>query len=293
MKSEIHKEIFDTEPSAMIVLYELILKYESMKSYRFHAGENGYTNEIIFDTNPYSFLPIKAEGFDYANEKLPRPTLTADNTDSFFSLKSRFFKDFIGYEVIRTKTFVKFLDAVNFPNNKNPYGTPTASSYPPERYIINRKTVENANAIQFELVSPLEYENAKIPNRKVVYNTCQWQYRHHIGCGYKGPPATDSKGNLLPYTPLPLATPPSGWVEGFTYNAGTYIQIPPDATSPDTPPRIYVCLNNGTSTSPVSDKVNWVADACPKNISGCRVRFGLNERTNGLPFGGFPGTWQY
>jgi len=291
MKELIHKEIFDVEPSTMIILYELVLKNESMKSYRFHAGENGYENAIIFNAKDYHYIPIKADGFDYANSKLPRPTLTADNTESFFSLKSRFFKDFIGYELIRTRTFVKFLDAANFPNGVNPYGAPTAVSYPPEKYIINRKSLENKQVIQFELVSPLEYENAKIPNRKVVYNACQWQYRHHIGCGYKGLPVTDSKGN--PLSIIGTKTPPDEWKDGDTYNQGNYVQISPDVKSANAPVRVYVCLTNGTSSNPQSDKANWVADACSKNISGCRARFGDTEVINGLPFGGFPGTWQY
>ena len=132
MKELIHKEIFNKEPTSMVVLFELVLKDLNKKSYRFHAGENGYTNAIIFNGKTYHFLPIKAEGFDYSDKKLPRPTITADNTDSFFSLKTRFFKDFIGYELIRTRTFLKFLDAANFPNNVNPYGAPTAVSYPSE-----------------------------------------------------------------------------------------------------------------------------------------------------------------
>jgi|TARA_R110000824_G_scaffold38869_6_gene118268 lambda family phage minor tail protein L len=291
MKELIHKEIFNAEPSAMIVLYELVLKYENMKSYRFHAGENGFENAIIFNKKDYHYIPIRADGFDYGDGKLPRPTLTADNTESFFSLKSRFFKDFIGYELIRTRTFVKFLDAVNFPNNVNPYGSPTATSYPPEKYIINRKNLEDSQTIQFELVSPLEYENAKIPNRKIVYNACQWQYRHHIGCGYKGLPVTDSKGNPLSFNGT--KTPPNEWKDGSVYAQGNYVQISPDRKSPNTPPRVYVCLNDGTSSNPQSDKANWTADACPKNISGCRARFGNTEVVNGLPFGGFPGTWQY
>ena len=291
MKELIHKEIFHSEPTSMVVLFELVLKDLNLKSYRFHAGENGNTNAIIFKGNPYHYIPIKAEGFDYADKKLPRPTISADNTDSFFSLKTRFFKDFIGYEVIRTRTFVKFLDAANFPNGVNPYGSPSSVSYPPEKYIINRKVIENQNEIKFELVSPLEYENAKIPNRKVVYNACQWQYRHHIGCGYKDLPVSDSKGNSLSF--VPTGIPPETWNSLKTYNAGNYVQILPDPSKSNAAPGVYVCLNNATTSNPQNDKVNWIADACPKNISGCRLRFGDKEQTNGLPFGGFPGTWQY
>ena len=291
MKELIHKEIFSSEPTSMVVLFELILKDLNKKSYRFHAGENGHNKEIIFNGKNYHYLPIKAEGFDYADKKLPRPIITADNTESFFSLKTRFFKDFIGYELIRTRTFAKFLDSANFPNNTNPYGTPTAVSYPPEKYIINRKIKEDISVISFELVSPMEYENAKIPNRKIVYNVCQWQYRHHVGCGYNGLPVCDSKGNNLSYNPT--GTPASTWDSSRTYNQGDYVQILPDPAKSNAAPSVYVCLTNTTSSNPQSDKANWIADSCSKNLSGCRARFGDTEVTNGLPFGGFPGTWQY
>ena len=91
MKKNIHKEIFELEPSVMVTLYEIILINESGKKYYFHAGENGFEKDIIFKGNNYYYLPIKAEGFEYEDGKLPRPTITADNTDSFFSLKTRFF----------------------------------------------------------------------------------------------------------------------------------------------------------------------------------------------------------
>ena len=51
MKELIHKEIFHSEPTSMVVLFELVLKDLNLKSYRFHAGENGNTNAIIFKTS--------------------------------------------------------------------------------------------------------------------------------------------------------------------------------------------------------------------------------------------------
>jgi len=290
MEQSIHNEIMELEPSALVILYELVLKGHGA-SYYFHAGENGYTNEIQFQGQSYYYIPIKAEGFDFTDSKLARPTLTADNTDSFFSLKTRFFKDFIGYTFKRTRTFVKFLSDDNFPNNINPFGTPTEVSFPEEKYIINKKTVENKNVIQFELVSPLEKEAAFIPNRKIVYNTCQWKYRSNIGCGYNGLPVTDSKGNFIDFTPT--GTPISLYSSTQSYNSGNYVVVEslPNSSDPD---RVYVCLQDGTiNKDPSTDKTSWIADACPKNISGCRCRFGVNEETDGLPFGGFPGSWQY
>lgn len=291
MNINIHREIMEMEPSSLIVLYEIILKDESGKKYYFHAGENGYGNDIIWKGNNYYYHPIKTEGFDYQDESLPRPTLTADNTDSFFSLKTRYFKDFIGYEFRRIRTFVKFLSNANFPNNTNPYGTPTEDSFPTEKYIINRKTAENSSMIQWELTSPLEKENAFVPNRKVVYNTCQWKYRDSIGCGYGGGvPCTDAKGNTLAVS---SAGSPLEYSPTHTYTRGQYVKIS-NRQDPNLPSKFFVCLaTSSVGINPETNKTVWVEDVCNKTISGCRARFGSNEVNNGLPFGGFPGTYQY
>lgn len=291
MDINIHKEIMSLEPSALVVLFEIILKDDGGKKYYFHAGENGYQNDINYKGNNYYFHPIRAEGFDFAEDSLPRPTITADNTDAFFSLKTKYFKDFVGYEIRRIRTFVKFLNASNFPNNVNPYGSPTEDSFPVEKYIINRKTSENSKMIQWELGSPLEKEHALIPNRKIVFNVCQWGYRSGIGCGYAGgAPVADSKNNKLtvtgPGSPLEYSAT-------ATYNAGQYVKIS-NKNNPSLPAKYFVCLANGTvGANPESDKTKWVEDACSKDVSGCRLRFGGKEASNGLPFGGFPGTWKH
>jgi len=288
MDPSIYNEIHKLEPSTLITLYEIVLK-DHGASYYFHAGENGLNTEIEYQGNSYYYVPIQAEGFDSTDSSLPRPTVTIDNHDSFFSLKTRFFKDFVGYSFKRTRTFVKFLSGNNFPNGVNPYGTPTEVSFPVEKYVVNKKILENQNVIQLELASPLEKENAFIPSRKIVYNTCQWRYRSNIGCGYNGIPQTDGKGNLVNYDGLGV----TGYDPTINYRAGVAVSItaPPDSQDVD---KIFVCLQDDTSGDhPVFHKDKWVLDTCSKNISGCRLRFGAQERTNGLPFGGFPGTWEY
>ena len=45
------------------------------------------------------------------------------------------------------------------------------------------KISENKYFIEFELVSPLEVENYKLPARIMIANYCPWKYRG-IGCRY-------------------------------------------------------------------------------------------------------------
>ena len=53
--SKINKEIFATEPSTVVLLYVVDLKDQG--EYRFHAGENGYNNPIIFNEKNITITP--------------------------------------------------------------------------------------------------------------------------------------------------------------------------------------------------------------------------------------------
>jgi lambda family phage minor tail protein L len=283
----IRSEISSLEPSTLIILYELVLTGHNA-SYYFHSGENGFTQSIIFGGKEYYYIPVQAEGFDFTESQLARPSLTFDNTDSFFSLKTRFFKDFIDFPLKRTRTFLKFLSDDNFPGGFNPFGTGTELSFPTESYVINKKTVENQNVIQFELASPLEKEHSFVPNRKVVFNTCQWRYRSSVGCGYTGAPVSDSKGNEITHN----GTAVEEYNNNSSYNTGDAVKVSAAVNSQNVD-QVFVCLaDNTTSKHPSTNRDVWVLDACPKNIKGCRQRFGDTENTNGLPFGGFPGSWK-
>ena len=51
----------------------------------------------------------------------------------------------------------------------NPFGTPSSTTeLPQEIYFIDRKTLENKEVVQFELVSALDLENIRAPKRQVT-----------------------------------------------------------------------------------------------------------------------------
>ena len=136
------KSLFDLDPSAIIALYQIDLRDKG--KYFFHAGENGYKQKIVFNSIEYDFFPLKAEGFELKGDgTLPRPTLTMSNHQGVISLRLNYFEDFINYKVTRIKTFVKYLDNANFPNNINPHAEPDPSAaFAEDAYYINQKTKE-------------------------------------------------------------------------------------------------------------------------------------------------------
>lgn len=181
------RAIFDVEPTALLELYTLYYDYQndSQAQINFHGGTNGIRNPIIFDGQEYLPMPIESDGFDLlGDQRLPRPVIKVSNAGLYVSSLLRRFENLNGAKIVRKRTFLKFIDDANFPNNQNPWGTANPSArLPDDKYFISRKMSENKLAVEFELVSSLELENIEIPARKISSRYCSWIYRG-FGCRY-------------------------------------------------------------------------------------------------------------
>ena len=149
--------------------------------YLFHAGNNMKdSGDIIWQSNTYSRMPCKAEGFKYTGKgKLPRPTISFSNLlgtiTAIIQLTNNAtilpFIDLAGAKVTRRRTLARFLDEENFPSNINPYKVgsvdPTAEM-PQEIYFIDRKVIENRDIVQFELVSTFDLIGIAAPKKLVT-----------------------------------------------------------------------------------------------------------------------------
>ena len=175
--SAIVSNLQSTNPSAIIELFSLQLDnslHGATTIYRFHAGSSLKDNgEIVWAGNSYQRFPIKAEGFAFRQGQLPRPTLTVSNalgtiTAILLSVNTTTAgNDLTGATVTRIRTLARFLDAVNFPGDINPYGTPDSTAeFPQEIYKIDRKSAENRDTVQFELASVLDLAGIRAPNRQ-------------------------------------------------------------------------------------------------------------------------------
>ena len=151
-------------PSAIIELFSLTLDstlHGASTVYRFHNGSSLVSNgDIVWAGNSYVKMPIQAEGFAFRKGQLPRPTLTLSNalgtiTSILLTVNNTTVgNDLTGATVTRIRTLARFLDAVNFPGDINPYGTPDSTAeFPQEIYKIDRKSAENREVVQFELAS--------------------------------------------------------------------------------------------------------------------------------------------
>tara|TARA_R100000458_G_scaffold37431_1_gene34868 strand:- start:554 stop:1132 length:579 start_codon:yes stop_codon:yes gene_type:complete len=167
----------NTNPSAIIELFTLALDnslHGATTVYRFHAGTSLKDNgEIVWAGNSYQRFPIQAEGFAFQRGQLPRPTLTVSNalgtiTAILLSVNNTTTgNDLTGATVTRIRTLAKFLDAVNFASNVNPYGTPDPTAeFPQEIYKIDRKSAENREVVQFELAAVFDLAGIRSPKRQ-------------------------------------------------------------------------------------------------------------------------------
>ena len=175
--SAIVSNLQNINPSAIIELFSLQLDnnlHGATTVYRFHAGSSLKDNgEIVWAGNSYQRFPVKAEGFAFQKGQLPRPTLTVSNALGTITAilaavnATTAGNDLTGATVTRIRTLARFIDAVNFPSNVNPYGTPDSTAeFPQEIYKIDRKSTENRDVVQFELAAVFDLAGIRAPQRQ-------------------------------------------------------------------------------------------------------------------------------
>ena len=173
----VFSDLQSINPSAIIELFTLQLStalHGANTIYRFHAGSNLNANgKIVWAGNDYLRFPIQASGFAFQRGQLPRPKIIISNATGLISSilltvnETTTGNDLTGATVTRIRTLAKFLDAVNFPGNTNPLGTPDPNAeFPKEIYAIDRKSAQNRETVEFELAAPTDLAGVRIPKRQ-------------------------------------------------------------------------------------------------------------------------------
>ena len=170
-------ELQSINPTSIIELFVIELNptlHGSNTIYRFHSGANMNANgQVIWAGNSYLRFPIECTGFEFGSRgTLPRPTITVSNILGTITAiiqdinTTTVGNDLNGAKFIRIRTLARFLDAANFENNTNPFGTPDPSAeFPQEIFFLDRKVTENRNVVTWEAQSALDLINVKLPKR--------------------------------------------------------------------------------------------------------------------------------
>lgn len=198
----IAQDLLSLTPGNLITFYSLDLSgcyrkdgTQTQEFYRWCDGVNELGNDIVWQTNTYTRMPIQATGFDKLGDgSMPRPKLTVANIQGTVGALTREYGDLCGAKLTRQRTFVKYIDTINFAQG-NEFADPT-QYLDKEIWIVDRKANENSVFIEWELSTPFDLNNVKIPRRQTMQNCCTWRYRVYKNgsfdytnageCGYTG-----------------------------------------------------------------------------------------------------------
>ena len=150
--------------------------------YRFTNTKNELGNDIVWQGNTYTAIPLKAEGYEANGQgSLPRPTISVANLNGTFTTilallnvdnngntLPRNTRTLEGCKVTRTRTLSKYLDAVNFSGGSNSDADPTSYFRPRDIYFIDRKSMENREVISYEMCSAFDLAGVRLPKRQIL-----------------------------------------------------------------------------------------------------------------------------
>jgi lambda family phage minor tail protein L len=309
-QDKIARTLLELQPTAIVELFLIYFnpgEYENA-FFAFHGGSL-FQKPITWQGLEYLPVPVETEGFEInANGRIARPKIRISNKDYIMTDLLLGFKDLQFAKIIRKRTFVKYLDNINF-DGGNPWGQ---SDYNAElsndTFIVSQKTAENKLFVELELTYPLDIDGANVNSRLILGSYCSFTYRGE-GCNYKGIPLTNSKnenlkinarslGNFIKNNPNDFFK----WRADFNYEIGDIVYFE-NQNNPinyfrgrvlDDEPEYeridsidylktyYVAKREHISTlknSPIgtSSQLFWEKDQCHKSLDACKKRF--NENT--------------
>lgn len=289
-QDRIARGLLELEPTAIIELFLLYFNTVDKPDafIAFHGG-SVYNQGIVWQGVEYLPIPVETDGFEVnANGQLARPKMRISNKD-YFATDLLINNDDLQFaKVIRKRTFVKYLDDVNF-DGGNPWGEADASAeLSNDTFVIGQKTAENKVFIELELTSPLDLENFEVNNRLIMSRYCSWHYRGN-GCNYNGIPLSTEEGESL------IVGDPVDWFANqalkewsvqkyyssgdaaYLENKKITIANRSDSSQSEFAKIWYVCQANHSGSSltiPDKNQSLWKRDGCNKKLDGCKLRFG-------------------
>jgi lambda family phage minor tail protein L len=245
----IQEDLRGFEVDTDIIMHTLDLTPMGGSVYYFSNTVNEDGSAISFGGQVYTHLPCQMTGMEISGDGKPtQPTFTVATLGGPVAALILQYNDLRGAVVTRTHTLGKYLDFLPDGTTANGAADGTAKM-PTSLFIISQKVSANRTGAEFQLVSPIDTEGARLPLTVVKKRYCDQIYRRNDGGGsftYTG------RGNPCPWAGSD-GTP--GGTEGP-----------------------YFDENNKSSTAD--------NDRCSKTVQGCLVRFG---DAVDLPFGGFIG----
>ena len=169
----LQKTLQGSDAKTIVELFDFELntaQHGTTTVYRFTNTKNEIGNDIVWQGNTYTAIPLKAEGYEMSGQgTLPRPTISVANLLGTFTTIIALLPDGLeGCKVTRTRTLSKYLDAVNFTGGSNSDADPTSYFKPRDIYFIDRKAVENRDVVSYEMCSAFDLAGVRLPKRQIL-----------------------------------------------------------------------------------------------------------------------------
>ena len=181
----LQKTLQDADAKTVVELFDFELnnaQHGATTVYRFTNTKNELGNDIVWQGNTYTAIPLKAEGYEATGQgTLPRPNISVANLNGTFTTilallnvdddgnaLPRNTRTLEGCKVTRTRTLSKYLDAVNFTGGSNSDADPTSYFRPRDIYFIDRKSMENREVISYEMCSAFDLVGVRLPKRQIL-----------------------------------------------------------------------------------------------------------------------------
>lgn len=178
----IESDIQKLAPGKIVEMYVLDATAIGGQVNRFFDGSNELKNSLVWQANTYQPFPIKATGFKQTSGKIAHPKVRVANVNGLIGSEIELYQDLLDAVFIRKRTFVKYLDAVNFTGGVNPTADPNVE-FADDIYRIKRKPSEGPIWVDFELAPAWDVRGYQLPGRQVIANICTWGYKSPE-CGY-------------------------------------------------------------------------------------------------------------
>jgi lambda family phage minor tail protein L len=186
-------DLQSSSPGNLVVLYSLdTTPIGGSDVLPFFTDVNPLGNTLRWNSVDYIRFPIDASGFERTSQgTIPRPKLLVANIDGQIGSLGRLYGGLEGAKLTRTRTFLKYLDASNFPGGVNPSADPN-QYIDREIWFIARRASENRIYIEYELAASFDLGEVKLPRRQIIQNVCGSRYRSPE-CGYTGGAVANQK----------------------------------------------------------------------------------------------------
>lgn len=172
-----YSELLSLTPSAKIALYVVDASSIGGSVYYLCSQVTAAGANIVWQGQTYTAIAMEGGGFA-ANAKgtLPRPKLTVSNIGGVVGTLAMDLDDLVGAKVTRKVCYAMHLDGMP--------GADSSKHMPDEVWIINRKTKESADFLEFELMAPIDAQGMLLPRRIVQATTCPWSSENTDVCPY-------------------------------------------------------------------------------------------------------------